>query len=143
MPVITNEVNLELARELLKNPKFPRTCKYDPEWMVTLDLGCPTFWLLERLCEKMDLKPGMRILDLGCGKAAGAVFLAMEFDVEVWAVDSMVSQSENWERIKDLNLNHRFFPSEQTPVSFRFQEISLMQSSVLIPSSFSQQMIFT
>jgi SAM-dependent methyltransferase len=107
---ITAKVNLELASELLKNPKFSRTCKYDPEWIVNLELGCPTFWLLERLCEKMDLKPGMRVLDLGCGKAGGAVFLAKEFDVEVWAVDSMVSQSENWERIKELNLESQIFP---------------------------------
>ncbi|MGY5878924.1 MAG: methyltransferase domain-containing protein [Candidatus Thorarchaeota archaeon] len=107
---MSTDVNIELARELLKNPKFPRSCKYDPDWIVSLEFGCPTLWLLERLCETMELKPGMRVLDLGCGKVGGAIFLAKEFDVEVWAVDSMVSQSENWERIKQFNLEEQVFP---------------------------------
>ncbi|MFX1368411.1 MAG: SAM-dependent methyltransferase [Promethearchaeota archaeon] len=105
-----NSVNMELACRLLKNPKFPRTSKYDPKWMVELDMGCPTLWLMERLCEKMDLVPGMRVLDLGCGKAAGAIFLAKEFDVQVWAVDLAVSQSENWERIKQMGVDEQVFP---------------------------------
>lgn len=105
-----NEINLELAKTLLKNPAFPRTTKYDPEWMVGLDLGCPTFWLLERLCEGMKFEPGMRVLDLGCGKAGGSIFLAKEFDVQVWAVDVGVSQSENWERIREMGLEGQVFP---------------------------------
>ena len=68
--------NLELARELLKDPRYPRTATYDPEWQVELDMGCPTFWLLESQCSVMDLKLGMRVLDLGCGKAGGSIFLA-------------------------------------------------------------------
>jgi SAM-dependent methyltransferase len=105
-----NETNLELAKTLLKNPAFPRTVKYNPEWMVGLDLGCPTFWLLERLCEEMKLEPGMRVLDLGCGKAGGSIFLAKEFDVQVWAIDLGVSQSENWERIREMGLESQVFP---------------------------------
>ena len=110
MTTLVNNVNIELARTLLKNNHFPRTSKYDPDWLVELDMGCPTLWLLERLCEKVELRPGMRILDLGCGKAAGAIFLAKEFDVQVWAVDIAVSQSENWERIRKINLDDQVFP---------------------------------
>ncbi len=107
---MSNEPNIELAQELLANPKFPRTATYDPEWMVNLDMGCPTLWLLERLCEKMDLKPNMRVLDLGCGKAAGSIFLAKEFDVQVWAVDIGVSQSENWERARNMGVESAIIP---------------------------------
>ncbi len=32
--------------------------------------------LTECLCEAMELRPGMRILDLGCEKALSSVFLA-------------------------------------------------------------------
>ena len=53
--------NLELAHKLLKIPRYPRTAQYDPEWLVQLEMGCPTLWLLERLCEEMQLKPGMRV----------------------------------------------------------------------------------
>jgi SAM-dependent methyltransferase len=58
----------------------------------------------------MDLKPGIRVLDLGCGKAGGAIYLAKEFDVQVWAVDIAVSQTENWERIKQMGLEAQVFP---------------------------------
>ncbi|UCE10973.1 MAG: class I SAM-dependent methyltransferase [Candidatus Thorarchaeota archaeon] len=104
------EPNLDLARELLKNPRYPRTCKYDPEWMVGLDMGCPTLWLLERLCEVMELKPGMRVLDLGCGKAAGSIFLAKEFGVEVWAADLWIPPTENWTRVREAGVESLVFP---------------------------------
>ena len=29
----------------------------------------------------MELEPGMRVLDMGCGKAISSIFLAKEFDV--------------------------------------------------------------
>lgn len=102
--------NLKLAHELLKDPRYPRTAKYDPEWLVNLDMGCPTFWLLESLCEAMDLQPGMRVLDLGCGKAGGSIFLAREYGLQVWAVDPWIKPSENWERIRDTGLEKQIFP---------------------------------
>ena len=33
------------------------------------------------------LEPGMRVLDLGCGKGLSSIFLAKEFGVQVWAAD--------------------------------------------------------
>jgi len=102
--------NLELAHELLKDPRYPRTATYDPEWLVELEMGCPTFWLLESLCTVMELKPGMRVLDLGCGKAGGSIFLAKEFGLQVWAVDPWVKPTENWERIRQAGLEQLVFP---------------------------------
>ena len=32
-------------------------------------------------------KPGMRVLDLGCGRAMSSIFLRREFGVQVWATD--------------------------------------------------------
>jgi cyclopropane fatty-acyl-phospholipid synthase-like methyltransferase len=100
----------EEIHALLKKPRYPRTCKYDPEWLVELDMGCPTFWLLESLCEAMELKPGMRVLDLGCGKAGGSIFLAKEYGLQVWAVDHMVRPTENWERIHKAGVADLVFP---------------------------------
>jgi cyclopropane fatty-acyl-phospholipid synthase-like methyltransferase len=42
-------------------------------------------WLTEWLAEALDLRPGMRVLDLGCGRAMSSVFLRREFGVQVWA----------------------------------------------------------
>jgi SAM-dependent methyltransferase len=114
--------DLELAREYLKNPRYPRTSKYDPEWLVSLDMGCPTFWLLECLCEAMDLKPGMRIMDLGCGKAGGSIFLAKEFGLQVWAVDPWIRPTENWERIREVGLENQVFPLNADGTRLPFPE---------------------
>jgi SAM-dependent methyltransferase len=96
--------------ELLKNDRYPRSSKYDPEWVVKGWMGPNVLWLTEWLCEKMELKPGMRVLDMGCGKAYSSIFLAREFGVQVWANDLWVSATENWQRIKEAGLENRIFP---------------------------------
>jgi cyclopropane fatty-acyl-phospholipid synthase-like methyltransferase len=40
----------------------------------------------------------MRVLELGCGKATSSIFLAREFEVQVWATDSGTSATENFHR---------------------------------------------
>ena len=81
------KITKKRMKELLKNDNFPRSSKYDPEWVLKGWMGPNVLWLTEFLCEKMDLKPGMRVLDLGCGKALSSVFLAKEYGVQVWATD--------------------------------------------------------
>jgi SAM-dependent methyltransferase len=94
----------ELAR------RFPRTQRYTPEWISENGFGGNALWQTEFLCERLELRPGMRVLDLGCGRAKSSVFLAREFDVEVWATDLWVPASENWQRIQDAGLENRVFP---------------------------------
>jgi SAM-dependent methyltransferase len=94
----------------LKDPRYPRTAAYDPKWLLKLDTGCPTFWLLESVCSAMRLEPGMRVLDLGCGLAGGSIFLAKEFGLQVWAVDPWIKPGDNWERIRKAGLEHLIFP---------------------------------
>jgi len=84
----------------LFNPDFPRASAYDPDWVMENQMGPNALWLMEWLCKDMDLKPGKRVLDLGCGTAMTSIFLAKEFRVQVWAADLWVSQDENWDRIR-------------------------------------------
>jgi cyclopropane fatty-acyl-phospholipid synthase-like methyltransferase len=56
--------------------------------------ACQRYWNLSRVC----------VLDLGCGKAVSAIFLAKEFDLQVWAVDPVISSTENYSRIKKWNV---------------------------------------
>ena len=79
--------------------RFPRSSKYDPEWVLSNQMGPNALWLTESLCERMTLKPGMRVLDMGCGTAISSIFLAKEFGVRVWANDLWISAEENQERI--------------------------------------------
>ncbi len=91
--------------------RFPRSNKYNPEWLV---LGCSgganPLWLTEWLTSAVDLRPGMRILDLGCGRALSSIFLCREFEVEVWAADLWFSASENLQRVLDAGAEHRVHP---------------------------------
>ena len=135
--------NFDLARELLKNSRYPRTAKYDPEWLIGLDMGCPTFWLLESLCEVMDLQPGMRVMDLGCGKAAGSIFLAKEYGLQVWAVDPAVKPTENWERIREFGLEDQVFPLNADGNRLPFAQGSSMRSSPSIRCGISPRQTCT
>jgi len=77
---ISNELRLRLIR-----PAFPRASTYDAEWLFDTMMGPNVRWLAELASQAVPLHRGMRILDLGCGKAASSIFLAKEFDVTVWA----------------------------------------------------------
>ena len=105
-------MNIDIIRmaELLKNDSFTLSNKYDPEWVLNGWMGPNVLWLTEWLCEKMELKPGMRVLDMGCGKALSSVFLAREFGVQVWANDLWIPAAENWQRIKEAGMEDRVFP---------------------------------
>jgi SAM-dependent methyltransferase len=90
--------------------RFPRASRYHPDWVIKNSMGSNVLWLAEWLTAVMDLKPGMRVLDLGCGRAASSVFLAREFGVQVWATDLWISASENLLRIADAGLQDLVFP---------------------------------
>lgn len=95
---------------MLRRPEFPRAASYDAEWMLQTAMGPNVLWLAEALGEVMELAPGMRILDLGCGRAASSIFLAREFGATVWAADLWISPTENWERILSAGIEDRVFP---------------------------------
>ena len=94
----------------LVNARFPRTSKYNPYWILENCFGANPLWLAEWLAESMSIEPGMRVLDLGCGRAKSSIFLAQEFDVQVWAADLWVSASENSQRIRAAGLEDRVYP---------------------------------
>src|SRR5215208_5119907 len=106
MPDVSNQ----RVKQLLRLDRFPRSSAYDPAWIVENQMGPNVLWLTEFLCEAMDLRPGMRVLDLGCGKALSSVFLACEFDLQVWATDLWISATENAERIREADLDDQIFP---------------------------------
>lgn len=90
--------------------RFPRASKYHPDWVIANAMGSNVLWLTEWLAAAVELKPGMRVLDLGCGRAISSIFLAREFDVQVWAADLWIGASENTQRIHDAELSDRVFP---------------------------------
>lgn len=94
----------------LTMPQFPLSGKYDVEWMIKNEMGPNPIWLAEFLASAMDLKPGMRVLDMGCGKAISSIFLAKEFGVQVWANDLWIKPTDNWQRIKQAGVEDLVYP---------------------------------
>jgi SAM-dependent methyltransferase len=103
-------ITRERMKELLENDRFPRSARYDPEWVLKGWMGPNVLWLTEWLGEAMDLRPGMRVLDMGCGKALSSVFLAREFGVHVWANDLWISPTENWQRVREAGMANQIHP---------------------------------
>ena len=95
----------------LTSERFPRSSHYHPDWIqASASGGANSLWLTEWLTEAMQLQPGMRVLDLGCGRAASSIFLRREFSVQVWATDLWFNASENLQRIRDAGVEDGVFP---------------------------------
>lgn len=99
-----------VIEEKLRPSAFPRSASYDPEWALENTMGPNVLWLTEALSEVMELRPGMRVLDLGCGKAISSIFLAKEFGVRVWATDLWIPAAENLRRVRAAGAEEMVFP---------------------------------
>ena len=107
---------------LLRNKRFPRSGRYDAGWILANQMGLNPLWLTEWLCEKMPLAPGMRVLDLGCGKGLSSIFLAREYKVQVWAADLWIKPTENYQRFRQAGVHEHVFPIHADARSLPFAE---------------------
>jgi cyclopropane fatty-acyl-phospholipid synthase-like methyltransferase len=94
----------------LIHARYPRSNAYDPDWVIKNQMGPNALWLAESLSEVLEIKPSMRVLDLGCGRAMSSLFLAQEFGARVWATDLWVPASDNQRRIVDAGLDDLVMP---------------------------------
>ena len=94
-----------------RSPRFTRSSAYNPDWLIAgVSGGANPLWMTEWLTEALDLRPGMRVLDLGCGRAVSSIFLRREFGVQVWAADLWCSPTENGQRVHDAGVEGGVFP---------------------------------
>ena len=94
----------------MKLRQFPRSAKYDISWLNENEMGPCSTWLAEYLLDTIDLKPGMKVLDLGCGKALSSIFIAKEFNVEVWATDLWINATDNYIRVLESKVDNLVYP---------------------------------
>lgn len=107
---------------LFHNPRFPRASRYPERWIAENQMGPNALWLAEWLCEALDLTPGMRILDLGCGRAMSSIFLAREYGAQVFATDLWIAAGDNWTRVEDAGLTDRIVPIQAEAHALPFAE---------------------
>jgi len=89
---------------------YPKTEKYDTSWIEQNWMGPNPLWLLEDLCEHMNLRSDMMVLDMGCGKGITSIFLAKEYGVTVFANDLWISATENLQRFEEAGVADKVFP---------------------------------
>ncbi|WP_407698690.1 SAM-dependent methyltransferase [Streptomyces fagopyri] len=90
--------------------------------MLENQMGPNALWLVEELTAAMDLRPGMRVLDLGCGRALTPVFLAREYGVHVTAADLWIDPSQDWERIRAAGVEDSVVPLHVDAHDLKFAE---------------------
>jgi cyclopropane fatty-acyl-phospholipid synthase-like methyltransferase len=73
-------------------------------------MGPNAMWLTESLSQVMKLEPGMRVLDMRCGRAISAIFLAKEFDLQVWANDLWIKADDNMARVRAAGVFDPVYP---------------------------------
>jgi cyclopropane fatty-acyl-phospholipid synthase-like methyltransferase len=104
------------------HPRYPRSNNYDPQWVIENQMGPHPLWLVEALSEVVQFKPGMRVLDLGCGTALTSIFLAKEFGIQVWATDLWIEASANVQRIRAAGVEDLVIPIHAEAHALPFAE---------------------
>lgn len=89
---------------------FIRTKKYDKKFLQDNMMGPNSMMVLEELTKTLPIKKGMKVLDLGCGKGLTSIFLAKEFELEIFAVDLWVNPTENYQKFKEIGVDKQIVP---------------------------------
>ncbi len=73
-------------------------------------MGPNSIAIIQELLKDQKLVPGMRILDLGCGRGLTSIYLAKTYGVQVFAADLWISATENFQRFGSLGLEDQIIP---------------------------------
>jgi cyclopropane-fatty-acyl-phospholipid synthase len=83
--------------ELFLGPSMTYSCAIFSRGAATLEEAQET--KLEMVCTKLDLKPGMRVLDIGCGWGSFAIHAAERHGVKVVGITLSPPQVERGQRV--------------------------------------------
>ena len=73
-------------------------------------MGPNSLRLLDEVLQKYPLKPGSRVMDLGCGAGLTSLFLAKEAQVNVFATDLWISATQNARTFENWGISDQVIP---------------------------------
>ena len=103
-----NEVKKSFRTPDVKD--YPELVGYSREEIYEGKMGPGGLYLAAKISRHLNLAPGQRVLDLGCGKGATSIFLAKLFDVTVFAVDYWIKAEMLYENIANHGLGNQIIP---------------------------------
>ena len=90
--------------------KTPSTDFFEPSFLLQTMMGPNAVRIAEEMAAYLTLRPGMRVLDLGCGMGLTSIFLAKRYNVTVTAADLWISPADNAERFAAFGLGDAVTP---------------------------------
>lgn len=95
------------------DPQMTYSCGY---WRQANDLTTAQDHKLRLICEKLQLRPGLRLLDIGCGWGSLAAYASRHYGVEVLGLTVSARQAESIrERLADLPVQVMLCDYRQLP----------------------------
>jgi len=90
--------------------KYPEISNYSRDMIYDGKMGPGGLFLAALMARKLNLKPHMRVLDLGCGNGATSFFLARHYNVKVFAVDLWINSTDIFNRAVQRKLEDVVIP---------------------------------
>ncbi len=116
---IVGEKHYDIGNDLYEamlDSRLTYTCGY---WKNAKNLEEAQEHKLRLTCEKLGLKPGMRVLDIGCGWGSFAIFAAKEYGVSVVGVTVSKEQiALGQKRAGDLQVELRLLDYRAVPKEY-------------------------
>lgn len=85
-------------------------------------MGPNPILILKELLANTPLQKGMRVLDLGCGAGLSSIYLAQQYDIDVFAVDLWISATDNYKRFLSFELDKQITPIHANAYELPFAE---------------------
>ena len=106
-------MDIEQAKAPFRSPNpsdYPELSGYTREQIYDETIGAGALYLAARLARALDLRPGQRVLDLGCGRGASSMFLVKHYGARVIAVDLWTSATTLHQRFSSRGFADRIVP---------------------------------
>jgi len=100
------DIGNEFYRLWLDADYMQYTCAYYPDQGMTLEQAQAA--KLHHICRKLQLRPGQNVVEAGCGWGSLALFMAMEYGVNVTAYNISREQiSYARKKVREMGLDNR------------------------------------
>jgi len=92
----------------------------------------------DRFTSQLNLKPGQKVLDIGCGIGGAAFFMANKYNVDVYGIDlssNMISIADEYRDKMDASVKHRvqFYVDDATLMEYpeNFYDVVYSRDTIL------------